>query len=265
MFSIIFNAAAQQVGVQLYTFRNDFKKDVKGTLEMIRGLGITTIEGGGSYGMPPADFKALLDKNNLNTISVGGDFDQLQKDPQAIVDNAKFLGAKYVVCFWIPHNKVFTLEDADKAIQVFNTAGKFFKENGLSFCYHPHGYEFSPYKQSNLFDYMMQKLNSDYVNFEMDIFWIKHPGQDPVKMLKKYPGRFPLMHLKDRAHGTVGNQTGEADVETNVVLGAGDVNISAVMKAAKKAGVKYYFIEDESSRSVEQVPKSLVYLKSLKN
>ena len=256
---------AQNIGVQLYTFRNEFKKDVKGTIEMIRSFGIKKVEGGGTYGMPHAEYKALLDQNKIKTISVGGDFDQIQKDPKAIVENAKRFGAKYVVTFWIPHtNNEFTVEDADKAIAVFNTAGKYFKENGLSFCYHPHGYEFRPYNNTTLFDYMIEKLDPAYVNFEMDIFWVKHPGQDPVKYLEKYPGRFPLMHLKDRQHGTVGNQNGQADVETNVVLGQGDVNIAAVMKAAKKAGVKHYFIEDESSRSVQQVPLSLAYLKMLK-
>src|SRR5919107_1016336 len=99
----------------------------------------------------------------------------------------------------------------------------------------------------------------------MDVFWVKHPGQDPVALLKKYPKRFPLMHLKDRKPGTEGNQNGRADVETNVVLGQGDVGIAAIMKEAKKAGVKHYFIEDESSRSEEQIPLSLNFLHQLKN
>ncbi len=97
----------------------------------------------------------------------------------------------------------------------------------------------------------------------MDVFWIKHPGQDPVALLEKYKGRFKLMHLKDRKSGTEGNQNGEADVETNVVLGTGDVGIADIMKVSKKYGVEY-FIEDESSRSMEQVPQSLAFLKSLK-
>ena len=99
----------------------------------------------------------------------------------------------------------------------------------------------------------------------MDVFWVKHPGQDPVALLKKYPKRFVLMHLKDRKPGTEGNQNGEADVETNVVLGKGDVGIAEIMREAKKAGVKHYFIEDESSHSVEQIPQSLEYLKSLEH
>jgi sugar phosphate isomerase/epimerase len=107
-------------------------------------------------------------------------------------------------------------------------------------------------------------MNPAYANFEMDVFWVKHPGQEPVSLLKKYPGRFPLMHLKDRKPGTPGNQDGKADDVSNVVLGAGDVGIADIMKVAKKYGVKYYFIEDESPRSMEQVPQSLAFLKGLK-
>jgi sugar phosphate isomerase/epimerase len=84
---------------------------------------------------------------------------------------------------------------------------KCLKEQGISLCYHIHGYEFRDYEGSTLFDLMVKKLDPNYVNFEMDVFWVKHPGQDPVALLKKYPGRFPLMHLKDRQHGTANSQS----------------------------------------------------------
>ena len=98
----------------------------------------------------------------------------------------------------------------------------------------------------------------------------RHAGEEQVVMvvrgdlLKKYPNRFLLMHLKDRKPGTPGNQNGNADVETNVVLGTGDVGIAEIIKQAKKSGVKHYFIEDESSRSETQIPQSLKFLKSVK-
>jgi sugar phosphate isomerase/epimerase len=135
---------------------------------------------------------------------------------------------------------------------------------GISLCYHAHGYEFRPYEGGTLFDLMAKKLDPAYVNFEMDVFWVKHPGQDPVALLKKYPNRFPLMHLKDRRPGTEGNQFGTADDETNVVLGAGDVGIAGIMKVARQYGVKHFFIEDESVHAVDQIPQSLKFLKSLK-
>jgi len=238
---------------------------VPGTLAKIKSWNIQEIEGGGSYGLTIDEFKKLLVQNNLKMVSIAAEFDQLVKKPQTAIDEAKFFGAKYIVCFWIPHNgDEFTIDDIKKAIDVFSTAGKQIHEAGLSFCYHIHGYEFRSYEGGTLFDYLVQHTDPKYVNFEMDIFWVKHPGQDPVALLEKYPDRFLLMHLKDRKPGTEGNQNGRADEESNVVLGQGDVNIAAVMKAAKKIGVKHYFIEDESSRSEEQIPESLAYLHQLK-
>ncbi len=253
------------IGLQLYSFRNQFEKDVPGTLQKISAMGIRKIEAGNSYGLSIDSFKALLHKNKLQVICVGADYKELETDIPAIIARAKAYGCKYVMCAWVPHNGGdFTIEDANKAIAVFNKAGKVLKDKGISFCYHAHGYEFRPYLNGTLFDYMANKMNPKFVNFEMDVFWIKHPGQDPVALLRKYPNRFPLMHLKDRKAGTPGNQTGDTDVETNVVLGTGDVGIAAIMKASKKYGVKYYFIEDESSRSMEQIPMSLKFLNGLK-
>jgi sugar phosphate isomerase/epimerase len=263
--SITLFSQSQEIGVQLYSFRNQIPKDIPGTLQKIRSMGIVELEGGGTYGLPQLEFKSLLDKMGFKMISIGADFDKLQKDLPGVIAEAKAFGAKYVVCFWIPHSgNEFTLENAKNGIEVFNAAGKVLSENGLSLCYHPHGYEFRPYDNGTLFDFIMSNVKAEWVNFEMDVFWIKHPGQDPVALLKKYPGRFQLMHLKDRKPGTAGNQNGNADVETNVVLGSGDVGIADIMKVAKKSGVKHFFIEDESSRSMEQVPQSLAFLKSLR-
>ena len=258
------SSAQTVIGLQLYTFRNEFKKDVPGTLEKIHAMGIREIEGGGSYNLSMEVYQQLLEKNKLTMVSIGADYKELGTNVKDVVKQAKAFGAKYVMCAWVPHNGKFTLEDADKAIAVFNTAGKTLKENGLMFCYHAHGYEFVPYEKETLFDYMAKKMDPAYANFEMDVFWIKHPGQDPVVLLKKYPGRFILMHLKDRKVGTPNGMEGQASDETNVVLGTGDVGIAAIMKVAKKYGVQHFFIEDESPRAMEQVPQSLVFLKGLK-
>ena len=263
--SMVISVNAQEIGLQLYSFRNEIPKDVPGTLAKIKAMGIKELEGGGSYNMPMKDYKALLDKLGFKMISIGADFDKLQKNLPAVIEEAKAFGAKYVVCFWIPHSgNDFTFDDAKNAAAVFNAAGKTLKENGLSLCYHPHGYEFRPWGNETLFDYLVKETNPNYANYEMDVFWVKHPGQDPVALLNKYKGRFLLVHLKDRRPGTQGNQIGHADDDTNVVLGQGDVGIAEIMKAAKATGVKHYFIEDESARSMEQVPQSLKYLKALK-
>jgi sugar phosphate isomerase/epimerase len=263
--SSIVMMAQTDIGVELYSFRNQFPKDVSGTFEKISKMGIRYLEGGSTYNMSMEDYKAMMKKYNLETVSIAADFGDLEKNPQKVVDNAKAFGVKYVVCFWIPHNgNDFTIDDANKAITVFNTAGKLLADNGISLCYHAHGYEFRPYNNETLFDHLTKNLNPAYANYEMDVFWIKHPGQDPLALLKKYPTRFKLMHLKDRKPGTVGNQNGQADVESNVVLGEGDVGIADLIKEARKLKIRYLFIEDESSRSMEQVPESLKFIKSVK-
>lgn len=259
------NLFAQEIGLQLYSLRNEFKVDVPGTLAKIKEWKIKLIEGGGTYGLPLDEYKKLLQNNNLEMVSYGAGFEELENNPQAVIDNAKELGAKFIMCAWVPHKEgVFTIDEINKAIVVFSKAGKLMQENGLKFCYHPHGYEFRPYENGTLFDYMVKNTDSKYVNFEMDVFWVKHSGQDPVALLKKYPTRFLMLHLKDRRLGTPGNQDGRAPDETNVVLGQGDVGIAAIMKEAKKIGVKYYFIEDESPVAVEQIPLSLDFLRKLK-
>lgn len=260
-----FSLFSQEIGLQLYSVRDQIPKDVKGTLALIKSWGITELEGGGTYGMTTEAFLKLCQENGLKMKSIGADFKELETEIPKIVAQAKAMGVKYVVCFWLPHqNDLFTKADADKAVEVFNLAGKQLSQNGLNLCYHPHGYEFNSAGNGTLFDYMVEKTDSRYVNFEMDVYWVKQGGADPVALLQKYPKRFKMLHLKDRLPGTPNSTNGHADVETNVVLGKGDVNIAEIMRVAKKIGIKHYFIEDESSRVVQQVPESVKFLKSLK-
>lgn len=262
VFMATISMVAQEVGLQLYSLRDQFKDDVPGTLKLINDWGITKIEGGGTYGLPMKEFEALLKTNNLEVVSVGASFEDLENEVQKVIDNAKSFGAKYVMCAWVPHDDdKWDLKETRHATDVFNTAGKILKENGLSLVYHPHGYEFRPYKEGTLFDYMAQ--NATDFSFELDVYWAHHGGADPLALMKKYPDKFTLMHLKDLEKGVKGNNTGHEDVETNVVLGTGQIDIAGSVAEAKKLGIEYMFIEDESSSVVEQVPKSLEYLKGL--
>ena len=262
LFGVVQAMAQPKMALQLYSFRDAFAKDVPGTMAKVKQMGFKYVELAGTYGLSVPDFQAMLTKNGLTPIGAGLDFKVWDENPAQGLADAKTFGVKYVGCFWIPHNGTdFTIEDMKKAVAVFNKAGKLLKENGIQFFYHPHGFEFRPYENGTLFDYLVKNTDPEYVKFEMDTFWIKHPGQDAVAILKKHGPRFPLMHAKDRAKGTIGNQNGQADVETNVVLGTGDVGMAAVVSAAKKSGVDYIIVEDESSRSVAQVPQSVAFLK----
>ncbi len=253
----------QEIGIQLYSLRNQFKEgDVEGTLKLISDWGITALEGGGTYGLSMDEFKGLLDKYDLRVASVGASYEGLQNDLEGIIENAKSFGAKYVMCAWIPHDgDNFTIEDTKKAVEVFNAAGERLQKEGLTLAYHAHGYEFRPYMDGTLFDYMAK--NARHFGFEMDVYWVQHGGADPMKVLNTYPDKFVLMHLKDMENGLEGNNTGHSDVETNVVLGSGQIDIAGLVKRAGELGIDYLFIEDESSRVVDQVPQSLKFLRSL--
>lgn len=252
------------IGVQAYSFRNYFPKDIPGTLDRIQAMGITEIEGG-SGRLPEEEYKKMCDARGINIPSTGSSFEDLETDPMKVVNSAKALGSKYVMCAWVPHEKgKFGFEDAQKAVAVFNSAGKVLAENDLTFCYHPHGYEFLPHEDGTLLDYIIQNTNPKHVSFEMDVFWIQFGGGDPVALLKKYGKRWKMMHLKDMKPGTKKDLTGGTSVENNVPLGTGELDMRNILIEGKKLGIAHYFIEDESSSVVEQVPKSIEYLRSLK-
>ena len=256
---------AQEIGLQLYTFRKQIPGDVAGMHKKIHEMGIQELEGGGTYGLSMDEYKKILADNDLKMVSVGVEYEKLDQ-LYNVIAQAKAFGATYVTCTWIPHKgQTLTEEEAIEAAKRFNTAGEILRKSGITFCYHPHGYEFAPYKtRYTIMDLLINVTYAEDVKFEMDVFWVKQAGQDPVKLMKSYRNRFVLLHLKDRRIGSPNSEDGKADVETNVVLGTGDVNIAAVMAAAKSIGIKHAFIEDESSKPMEQVPLSLAYLKSLK-
>ncbi|KAA9130503.1 sugar phosphate isomerase/epimerase [Marinihelvus fidelis] len=257
-------AGAGELGLQLYSLRTQMAEDLPAAFALMEKWGLEYAEGGGTlYDHPLDDYKAALDAHGIQVVSVDTSLDELRDNPMAAVFKARYFGAEYATFYWIPHDgaKGFGFDDADNAVKIMNEAGKLLKANGITLQYHPHGYEFTPHEDSTLLDYMLQNVTE--AEFQMDVFWIKQGGADPVEYLQRYPGRFKSLHLKDRLPGTPDSTNGHADVETNVVLGQGDVGIAAVVAEAKRQGIEWFFIEDESSRVVQQVPASMAYLASL--
>lgn len=253
------------VGLQLYSLRDQFAKDVPGTLDRVKAFGIEYVELAGTYGLPPEEFRKLLDARGLKAVSAHFPYERFRDDVEGVAREAKTLGVEYAGCAWIPHDAGFDEKLAREAIAVFNRAGEALAKHGLKFFYHAHGYEFQPRDNGTLFELMMAETNPKYVWYEMDVFWILHPGLDPAKLLEKYGSRFALMHVKDMKKGTpTGLYTGSTDVTNDVVIGTGMADWPAIFKAAKKAGLTWYFIEDESPTVVEQIPQSLRYLEQVK-
>src|SRR2546423_11594888 len=253
------------IGLQLYSLRADFDRDVEGTLKKVKSFGIKNVELAGTYKLSPGNFKQMLDDNGLKPISGHFPFERYRDDLEGVVRDAKALGLQYAGCAWIPHKGDFDEKTCRDAAAVFNKAGEALGKEDIKFFYHTHGYEFQPYKDGTLFDLLMEETKPDLVKYEMDVFWIVHPKQDPAKLLHKYPKRWALMHLKDMREGTPrGLLTGSSDVNNDVALGTGIMDWPAILQAASEVGIKYYFIEDESPTSEEQIPISLRFLEKIK-
>jgi len=258
------------LGLQVWSLRETAKTDLPGSLDLIKKYGITEIEANGAPPVPIEEYAKLIQDRGLNAIGAHFGYDMLTKDLDTAVKNAKVLGLKYAATAWIPHdNKVgITAEQAHQAAKDFNRAGEAFRAAGIKFGWHAHGFEFVPLASEGgktAFDIIVAETKPENLVLEMDVFWVFHAGQDPVKLLQKYPGRWELMHVKDIRKGAVtGLSTGHAAPVDNVAVGMGQIDWPAVLKAAEENGTKHFFIEDETPTPLVCIPDSLKYLRALK-
>jgi sugar phosphate isomerase/epimerase len=253
-----------QLAVQLWSFRQDFAKDVPGTLKRIRALGFTHVELAGYYNLTAPQFKTELDKAGLKAISMHVGYDEIQTQLDEIIRDAKLFGVSAVGIAWI--TSPFTKADCEKAIAVFNQAGEKLAQNGLTFFYHTHGYEFVPNVGGlgTLFDLLMAQTNPKFVKLQLDTLHVIHPGQDPAALLRKFRGRFVSLHLKDLRKDKAPDNTGEVKDEDGRPLGQGKVRWPAVLKEAAKQRIQWYVVEDETPTVWQAIPQSLQYLQQVR-
>jgi len=250
-------------GMVSYTYRNEFQQDVSATLDHIQGLGITDLEFSSLFDHSADELRRMLDARELRCSSYGVGLADLQSKTDVIIADAKHLGASFVRVAWIPHESPFDQADAESTAAIFNRIGTILRDHGLTFCYHNHGYEFAPHGSQTLFDLMVQATDPEAVAFELDILWAHFPGADPAQLLRTYPERFRLMHLKDLRRGVVGDLTGKTAQQNDVALGDGQLNLPEILQAAGQSSISHYYIEDESPSVATQVPRSLAYLAAL--
>jgi sugar phosphate isomerase/epimerase len=253
-------------GLQLYSLRDEFKaRGVAAGLDQTKDFGFTLVELAGTYTLPPAEFLARLAERGLKAVSGHFPWDRWKSDPDGVAAEAKALGLEYAGCAWAGHADPFDEKQARETIEIFNKAGAATAKAGIRFFYHLHGFEFQKHGAGTLADLLIQNTHPEKVSFQMDVLWVVFPGQDPVKLLEAYPGRWVSMHLKDLRKGvSTGALTGKTDVRNDVALGSGQVDWPAVLRAARKAGVKYYFIEDESPDVLRQIPQTLKFLQDVR-
>ena len=248
------------IGLQLWSLRS-MQKDPGAMFKLTRAMGVTHVETAGLYGATPEQFAAALKAADLRATSMHVGLDEFKNNPQGVIAAAKALGVKYVGTAWYPHQGAFTEADARHAIADFNEIGRTMKAAGLQFFYHDHGYEPVKYGDETLLDLIIKGTDPDNVKFEEDVLWTYLPGVDPAALLRKYPGRFKLMHIKDMKPGVPrGSLSGGLPDSLQAVIGQGQVNWPEVMKAAKATGVEYFYLEDETPDPVNNIPPSIRYL-----
>ncbi len=255
-----------QIGLQLYSLRDQMLAHTSATLAEVHDWGVTNVELAGTYNLTTAEFRDQLNEHQLNAFSAHFPYERFRDDVEGVAHDAQVLGLKYAGCAWIPHddNRPFDEQTCRQAIEVFNRAGKALARHGLKFFYHVHGFEFQPFQQGTLFDLLMKETNPQYVHFEMDVFWIVHPGQDPLLLLAKYPKRWELMHLKGMRDSTpTGLLTGHSATTNDVALGTGKIDYVPILRLAHHLGIRWYIIEDESPSSEQQIPQSLQFLRTM--
>ncbi len=255
------------IGLQLYSLREYGPKDLPGTLAKVRAMGFREVEAAGLWKHSLSELRSALDTAGLKCHSAHIGFERLRDDAAGAIAEAKGLGAAGIVCAWIPHKgDAFTRADAQNGAEVFNKFGKAAQDAGLTFGYHCHGYEFVPSPEGTLFDTFAGLADPKLVSFQIDVFHAFNGGADPVALIEKHKARVKSLHVKDRKKG-VPVKTGSAgaeDPDMDVPVGTGGIDYPAVLRAAKKAGVAYYYIEDESKDPLVHIPQSVAFLSSVK-
>jgi sugar phosphate isomerase/epimerase len=226
----------KHVGVQLYSVRKEMAADATGTLIRLGNIGYQEIESaqsekGNYYGLAPKEIKKILKDQGM---SLRSGHTHIDRNWQKSIDEAAEAGQEYIICSVLP-SPGQTVENYQKSADMFNEAGEQCRKSGLLFGYHNHESEFQTVDGQVLYDVLMDRTQPGLVHMELDLGWVVAAGKDPLVYFQKYPGRFPLWHLKDM------NLTEKKSVE----FGKGSVDIIGLLKHAGQSGLKYYFIEQE--------------------
>jgi sugar phosphate isomerase/epimerase len=260
-----FAADTIPLGLQLWSLRAPLTASLPSGMAEVKKLGFTLVESAGTYGHTAKEFRSLAESDGLKIVGAHIPYERMESDLAGVIAEAKTLGVSYVIVAWVPHKTAFDVPQARAAVANFNSWGAALKAEGIGFGFHTHGYEFKPLADgTSAFDVMLNETTPDLVFCEMDVFWVVQAGLDPVALLQKYPGRFKAFHIKDMRKGApTGLYEGHAPASDNVVVGAGVMDWPAIVAQGKKSGVEYYFIEDETSDPVANIPPSIEYLETL--
>jgi sugar phosphate isomerase/epimerase len=256
------SAMKSDIGLQLYTVRDQISKDLPGTLKEISRIGYTWLEAAGYgdgkfYGLAPAEFKKMVNDLGMKMISSHCGFKP--EESRQVIDSHLELGVSYIVCPSVSIPEKPTEEDYYLATTFLNEIGLICSQAGLKFGYHNHNFEFKTVGDTTGYDIILEKTDPKLVCFEADIYWMTYAGVNPVDYFKNYPGRFNLWHVKDMA-----NNPEKSFAE----IGKGTIPyVKYFGKAAGKSGMEFFFVEQDECKGdpMESIEISFNYLNHLLN
>jgi len=242
-----------KVGVQLYTVRDLMKDDFEGTIAKVAQIGYKEVEFAGYFSRTGQQVRDVLDKNGLKAPSTHVQYDELDDKFPSVIETSKEIGLDYIICPWIPEELRKSPDIWKQASEKFNKCGEQSKKAGMQFGYHNHWFEFLPSNGKMPYDELLAMCDPNLVKMEMDLCWITTTGTDPVKYFEKYPGRFPLVHVKD--------MSGSGQI---VDVGKGTIDWNRIFAKRREAGIEHFFVENDNPKSpIEDIKVSYDFLSKL--
>ncbi len=261
-------ASIQRVGVQLYTARDAMQKDFEGTLAKVAAIGYKEVEFAGYFDKPPQQIKEILSRNGLTSPSAHIDYPSLTGDAWSkAIDAAKTIGHDYLINAWVDEAVRKEPGSWKRIAETYNRAGEISKKAGIQFAYHNHNFEFEPVDGKLPYDFLLETCDPKLVQMEMDLCWITSAGKDPVDYFRRYPGRFPLVHVKGLSKKPAqGAATPIPQVLPDITdVGHNDIiDWKRIFAHSKEAGIKHYFVEHDVPKDpFESLKASYEYVSTL--
>ena len=257
--------------MQLYTVRDAMAKDLDGTLAKVAAIGFKEVEFAGYFDKTPQQIKATLARLGLTTPSTHVAYTTIAGGWQKVLDDSKAVGHEFVVIPFLDEPVRKTLDDWKRIAAAFNTAAEASRRAGLKFAYHNHHFEFVPVDGRLPFDVLLEECDRSLVQFEIDLCWTAVAGVDPLALFQRYPGRFPMVHLKDlkripaRLPGETGMIPFERVFPDLADVGQGIIDWKRILAQSSQAGIRHYFAEhDTPPDAFASLTTSYKYLDALR-
>lgn len=269
-----------KIGLQLYTVRDKMEKDMEATLRAVKEIGYDYVEFAGFFDHSAEEIAGWLEKYGLEAPSVHQMPALYQEKGVAAVEFMKKLGVRYSVIPW--YSKDHYANNMEGTLAFFTELGTFLRDNGLEMLYHNHDFELATIDGKTILDRIYETVPADLLNPEFDTCWLKYAGYEPCDYLRRYAGRYKVVHLKDFTARELGGgpvyalidkdgkeQAAPSREERNFSfrpLGAGIQDIPAIIEAALAGGAEYFIVEQDQcyeQDSLDAARQSLAYLRSL--